>query len=77
MASRPDSCPACQGTNVYATLTGANGGHGPTLLPGLGAFFKPAKIEVRMCLDCGHLSFFAERAERERARENHRWTRVR
>jgi DNA-directed RNA polymerase subunit RPC12/RpoP len=71
-------CPSCGGKDLYETVTAANGGHGPALLPKLGALFKLAKLHLVACADCGHVSFFIERETLERfPPAGTRWQRVR
>ena len=66
-------CLACGGGSVFTTRVGANGGHGPVLLRGLGRFLQPAKMDVYVCEDCGHIAFFAGAEERRRLRESSKW----
>lgn len=81
MSDRADrrTCPACGAQEMYTTQTGANGGHGPALLPGLSRFLKPAKLEIVLCGRCGHVSFYATKASLEKLQEvvGGRWQKVR
>jgi len=66
-------CTACGGKEVYTTKTNANGGYGPALLSGLGRFLDPAKMDVHVCADCGHIELFADGDTRQRLRGSGRW----
>ncbi|MFT5049727.1 MAG: DNA-directed RNA polymerase subunit RPC12/RpoP [Chlamydiales bacterium] len=68
-------CPSCNGGEVYSRKTNANGGYGPRLLPGLGRLFKPAKMDVYVCADCGHMAFFADAEARGRVSDTFHWRR--
>ena len=76
--SRPgiDHCTLCESRALYHRTTGANGGYGPRLLNGLGSLFRPAKMEVYMCSDCGHTLFFADEEARQAVKERFAWKRV-
>jgi len=75
--SQPRRCPSCGGSELRSLETGANGNHGPRLLPGLGRFLQPAMLELVLCTDCGHLSFFALRQMLENLAERPgRWRRL-
>ncbi len=70
-------CVACGERAVHTTITGANGGYGPTLLPRLGRMFQPAKFEVCVCSDCGHTLFFAAPEARKKLAQNPgKWRRI-
>jgi len=70
-------CPSRNRGNLFETWTGANGGYGPRLLPGLGRFMQAASITIVVCEDCGFMQFFAGDAERKRLAETPRhWKRV-
>ena len=71
-----DRCTACESKAVYHCTAGANGAYGPALLRGLGRLFRPAKMEVYMCTDCGHMQFFADAEARKAVKERFAWKRV-
>lgn len=72
------TCIACGGHDLWETQTYANGGHGPALLPRMGALFKPATMRVLLCADCGHMAFFATADTLARLpRDGRKWSRVR
>lgn len=70
-------CVVCGATEAYVTRTGANGGYGPALLPGLGRLFSPAKFDLRVCASCGHVAFFADAEMRRRMQASGKWTKAR
>lgn len=74
-ASRHE-CGECGGTEAYVTRTGANGGYGPALLPGVSKWFRPAKFDVRVCAGCGPVSFHVDQEQRQRMRDSGRWTKI-
>lgn len=70
------SCPECGAKPLYRTTTHANGGHGPSLLPGLGGFFRFAQFEVIACAACGLTRFYADAAARAKLPRAHQWERI-
>ena len=62
----PVPCPNCESRNLYKTkqATGAKGGYGPDLLPGLGRWFRAPRFHVVVCRDCGLTRFFADDEDR-------------
>ncbi|BBO32128.1 hypothetical protein [Lacipirellula parvula] len=74
--SLPTQCSHCNGTALYTTKIGANGGYGPFLLPKLGQLFSYAKFDAVLCADCGHYQLFADSETRERVTDTSIWTRL-
>jgi predicted nucleic-acid-binding Zn-ribbon protein len=70
------SCPECGAKSLYRTTTNANGGHGPSLLPGLGGFFRFAQFEVVACAACGLTRFYAEQPARTKLPTARQWVRI-
>ena len=66
MTTTETACPHCGSRNLFKTITGANGGYGPALLPRLGKWFQAPQITVVVCGDCGLMRLFAGRDERAR-----------
>jgi hypothetical protein len=73
----PTECSHCGSADLYTCRFPANGGHGPTLLPGLGRLFSLAKLDAVLCASCGHYQLFADAEMRERVREQQNWKKVR
>lgn len=48
-------------------------GHGPLLLPGLGRLFSYAKMDIRVCADCGLIRTYAEPAARAKLSTSDCW----
>jgi predicted nucleic-acid-binding Zn-ribbon protein len=70
------ACPSCGHENLYHARSGANGGYGPALLPGLGTFLEPAQFDIVVCADCGLTRFFAAESERAEVQASEHWSRV-
>ena len=73
---RIDHCTVCDSKAVYHRTIWANGGYGPRLLQGLGGWFRPAKMEVYLCSDCGHTALFADEESRKAVKERFAWKRA-
>ena len=56
-----DSCPHCEGSELFHQKVCALGPFGFNLLSGLGGTLSPASFEIVVCADCGHTMFFAEK----------------
>jgi hypothetical protein len=70
-------CPNCGGHTLYqGPDTSAGGGHAPNWLPGLGSFWRPARLTLVLCRDCGLARFFASKDARARLKESRRWRAV-
>ncbi|HHY10521.1 MAG TPA: hypothetical protein GX528_08150 [Firmicutes bacterium] len=50
-------CQHCGSGDLCFTDTAANGGYGPSFLPGTG-FLKPAKFRIIVCEQCGFTRWF-------------------
>jgi predicted nucleic-acid-binding Zn-ribbon protein len=72
----PSKCVECSSPRLFETTTGANGGYGPTLLPGLGRFLHVPRFRVLICESCGLTRFYAEPAARSRLEDSKHWRRV-
>ncbi len=68
-------CPNCQGRTLYASreMSAWSGQHGPNDLDGLGGFFKPARLTIVVCRDCGQMRFFASPQARAKLKESKKW----
>jgi hypothetical protein len=68
-------CPNCLGRTLYASreLSAWSGQHGPNYLEGLGALFRPARLTVVVCRDCGLMRFFAGPKARAKLKESSKW----
>ena len=72
------ACPECGSRDQYQAVpeVGAGGGHGPNLLPGLGKWYEPAKLEVVLCADCGLTRLYASPGARRKVRDSAKWRRA-
>jgi DNA-directed RNA polymerase subunit RPC12/RpoP len=70
---RVSRCPHCGSGELYVRRVSTNG-YMP-LLKGLGEFLGFAKLDVVVCADCGHCSFFAAPAARAKIRDADGWRR--
>ncbi len=68
------NCPECGG-QLHTTETGAKGGYGPNLLPGLGRFLSGARMNVVLCEDCGLLRLYADRSVLQKLQSSPKWRR--
>lgn len=75
-SAKVNECTACGGKDIYVRKVNANGGYGPFLLRGLGAFFRPAKMNIYICASCGHMEYYADREAVGRLKGSS-WTRLR
>jgi hypothetical protein len=75
MKSPSDKCPECGGHQLYETQTGARGGYGPNLLPGLGRFLTGAKMNVVLCETCGLFRLYADGRGLEKLQSSPKWRR--
>ena len=66
----------CEARALYRRTMNANGGYGPRLLQGLGRLFRPAKLEVLVCAECGHMLLFADAEARQAVKERFGWERL-
>src|SRR5687768_10453851 len=64
-------CPHCGSGELYVRRVSTNG-YMP-ILKGLGEFLRFAKLDVVLCADCGHCSFFAAPAARAKVRDANGW----
>ncbi len=67
-------CPSCGGTSLYrGPETSSGGGHAPNWLPGLGSFWRSARLTLVVCRDCGLTRFFASAEARAKLRNSGKW----
>jgi hypothetical protein len=70
-------CPECESREVYKTAdVPSTTGHGPDLLPGLGEWYRAAKLMVAVCRSCGLVRFYASPDARAKLSESKKWTRA-
>lgn len=57
-----DACPNCAGKDLYVTCNplGSGGGYAPNYLPGLGPWYRSARLRVVLCGSCGLMQWFAD-----------------
>jgi predicted nucleic-acid-binding Zn-ribbon protein len=70
-------CPHCGGADLHTRQVASAGSDGPSLLKGLGGFFRSARFDVVLCATCGRCEFFADEPARQRVAEAKGWRRVR
>lgn len=73
--SLPESCPHCQGGELYVRRISSGGGYAPYYLAGLGKFLHNAHFDVVVCADCGLTQFFAEPLAQRNVRNHPDWRR--
>ncbi|MDI9412215.1 MAG: hypothetical protein QM401_01395 [Bacillota bacterium] len=66
------NCQVCDSENLIFADTGANGGYGPELLPGTGAF-KPARFRIVVCEKCGFVHFFVIPEDLDKVKKSRRF----
>jgi predicted nucleic-acid-binding Zn-ribbon protein len=70
-------CPECGGKNLHRSApTGAAGGYGPDLLPGLGKLFSSAEFTAVLCADCGLVRYYATQDTLARLGASSKWHRL-
>lgn len=68
------TCPECGGKNLHRSLpTGAAGGYGPDLLPGLGKLFSSAEFYAVLCADCGLTRYYTTKETIARVGGSSKW----
>ncbi len=71
MSVQVKDCPNCGSADSRIRVADAMGGDGPSLLPGVGGFFRRAQFAVVVCCVCGLTRFFVTQEEIEKVRA--RW----
>lgn len=69
-------CPNCGSGDQFVGPEVASGGaYAPDLLPGLGRWYRAARLRAVVCRDCGLMRLFASEEARRRLGDSDRWRR--